>query len=136
MHQGILPGIEQAADVADEHELAERRDDQRERRQYDDDQEIDDTEAEGEPAPAPEIQAARAERLAGDGGVAAAAQHLLLQEHEQTCDDHQDDRNRCGCVVKRRRPVGELENVSREHADIGRRAEHRWNAVDAEHHDE
>ena len=92
--------------------------------------------AEGEPAPAPEIEAARTERLAGDRGVAAAAQHPLLQEHQRAGHDHQDDRNRGRGVVERRRPVGELEDIGGQHRQIGRRAQHRRNAVDAEHHDE
>jgi hypothetical protein len=56
MHQRVLPHVEQAGDVADEHEFAERRDDQRERRQHHDDQQIDDARAKGEPAPRPEIE--------------------------------------------------------------------------------
>ncbi len=84
----------------------------------------------------PEIETARPERLAGDGGVAASAQHLLLQEHQRTGHHHQNDRDGGRGVVERRRPVGELEDIGGQHADIGRRAQHRRNAVDAEHHDE
>src|SRR5712672_1821685 len=67
MHQRILTHVDQAGGVADEHEFAERRHDQGQARQDHDDQQIDDGEPEGEPAPRPEIEIARPKRLAGDG---------------------------------------------------------------------
>jgi len=136
MHQRILLHVEQAGGVADEHEFAERRHDQRQTRQDHDHHEIDHAEAEGEPAPRPEIEVARPVGLAGHRGVAAPAQHLLLQEHQRAGHHHQDNSDRGGGVVERRRPVGELENIGGQHADIGRRAQYRGNAVDAEHDDE
>ena len=136
MHQRILPHVEQAGGIADEHEFPERRHDQCEARQDHDHQQINNAEPEREPAPVSEIEIARPIRLAGDGGVAAPAQHLLLQEHQRAGNHHQDDGDGgCG-IVERRRPVGELEDISGQHADIGRRAQYRRNAVDTEHHDE
>ncbi len=136
MHQRILPHVEQAGGIADEHEFPERGHDQGEARQDHDHQQINNAEPESEPAPVSEIEVARPIRLAGDGGVAAPAQHFLLQEHQRAGDHHQNDGDGGGGIVERRRPVGELENVSRQHADIGRCAQYRRNAVDAEHHDE
>ena len=52
MDERVLPRVEQAGEVADEQELAERRDDQRQRRQHHDDQQVDDRQAEREIAPA------------------------------------------------------------------------------------
>jgi hypothetical protein len=135
MHQRILLHVEQAGDIADEHEFAECRHDQSQTRQHHDHQQIDDPEPEGEPAPGAEIEVARPVGLAGHGGIAAPTQHLLLRKHQQARHHHQQDRDRRGGVVERRRPVGELENVSRQHGKIGRRAQYRRNAVDAEHHD-
>ena len=136
MDERVLLHVEQALDVADEQELAEGRDDQRQRRQHHHDEEIDDREREREIAPAPELHHAGPERLAGDRDVAAPAHHPLLQPNQEAGDDHQDDRDRGGGRIERRRPVGELEDVGRQHRDVARRAEHRRNAVDAEHHDE
>jgi hypothetical protein len=110
--------------------------DQRERRQHDHDHQIDDREREREIAPDAELHHAGAECLAGDRDVAAPAHHLLLQEDQEAGDDHQDDRDRGGGGIERRRPVGELEDVGGQHRDVAGRAEHRRNAVDAEHHDE
>ena len=71
MHQRIGAHVEQRRDVADEHEFAERRHDQRQHRQHHDHEQIDQPERKGEPAPRPEIEAARPERLAGDRRIAA-----------------------------------------------------------------
>jgi len=83
-----------------------------------------------------EVEPARAERLAGDGSEAAPGEHALLQHHQQAGDDHQQDRHRGGGAVERRRPRRQIEDIGGEHGAVGRRAEHRRNAVDAEHHDE
>ena len=128
--------VEQRVEVLEEQELAERRDDQRQRRQHDDDEEIDEGQAEGEPAPRAEIEAARPERLAGHGGEALARQDPLLRPYQDGGDDHQQDRDGGGGVVERRAPGGELEDVGGEHVDVGRRAQCRRHAVDAQHHHE
>ncbi len=136
MHQRILPGVEQAGHRADEQEFAERGHDQRQRRQHHDDQQIDDRETEREVAPAAEVHHRRAKRLAGDGDVAARADDAVLQPDEEARHHHQDDRDGGRGRIKRRRPGGQLEDVGRQHRDVARRAEHRRNAVDAEHDDE
>ena len=128
--------VEHGVEVLEEQEPAEGRDHQGDRRQHHDDEQVDESQAEGEPAPRPEIEAARAEGLAGHGGEAATRKHALLRPDEDRRDHHQQDRDRGGGIVERRAPGGELEDVGREHADVGRRAQRGGNAVDAEHHDE
>ena len=136
MHERVVPHVEQAGGVGDEQEAAERRDDQRQQRQHHHDQQVDERQGERQPAPGSEIETARPERLAGDGREALARQHPLLQHHQRARHHHQDDRDRGGGAVERRAPVGQLEDVGGEHRDIGGRAEHGRNAVDAEHDDE
>jgi hypothetical protein len=128
--------VEQAGGIRNEQEAAKGGHDQRKRRQHDHGEEVDQRQAEREPAPGSEFDHPRPERLPGNRGEAAAGEDTLLQYHQRAGHHHQDDRDRGGGAVERRRPVGQLENVGSQHGDVGWRAEHRGDAVDAEHDDE
>ncbi len=136
MHERVVPQIEQASGIGNEQEAAESGHDQSERGQHHDGEEIEQRQGKGEPTPRSKLDDAWAERLSGDGREAAAGEHALLQQHQCAGHRHEDDRDGGGRAVERRRPVGQLENVGGQHGDVTRRAEHRRNAVDAEHHDE
>ena len=136
MHERVVPHVEQTGGIGNEQEPAESGHDQSERGQHYDGEQIEQRQGKGEPTPSSKLDDARAKRLTGNGCKAAASEHALLQQHQCPGHRHEDDRDRGGRAVERRRPVGQLENVSGQHRDVGGRAEHGRDAVDAEHHDE
>ena len=73
---GIV-AVEDGVEILEEQEPAEGGDHQGDRRQHDDDEQVDECQAEGEPAARSEVQAARAEGLAGDESVVVDGQLLL-----------------------------------------------------------
>ena len=128
--------IEQAGGIGNEQEPAKSGHDQSERGQHYDGEEIEQRQGKGEPTPSSKLDDARAKRLTGNGCKAAASEHALLQQHQCPGHSHEDDRDRGGRAVERRRPVGQLENVGGQDRNIARRTEYRRNAVDAQHDDE
>ena len=136
MDQRVLAQFEQGFNAGNKHELAKGGDAKRERGQDHHYEQINHRQSKSEPAPRPEVEAARPERLARDGGVAAAGEHFLLQPDEHCGDRHEDDRDCRRGVVKRRAPCRELEDVGGEHGEVGLVGEHRRHAVDPQHHHE
>src|SRR5215467_8600808 len=100
----VLAGVEYTREIAEEQEFAEGGDDQREARQYDNDEQICHSEREREPAPGSELEAAGTKGFTGNGRKAASRQDALLHIDQQSGHRHQYDGNGCGGVVERGRP--------------------------------
>ena len=98
----MIARVEQAFDVADEHELAEGRDHERQKRQRHHDEDIEKGKRQGEPAPGPELDHRRPKSLTRHRGEGAARHDTVLQPDQQRRDHHQNDRDRGGRIVERR----------------------------------